>query len=332
MATISVLNAGMHTLIQDTGRFGVADVGLSQGGAADLHSYCWANYLLTNDVNAPQLEILFGQLSITTDAGICCVLTGADCSAVIHCHSEPNKAVVPWQTFILQQGETLSLGYPRSGLRSYLAVRGGFNAIPVQGSVSTVVRNQIGGLLPDHHGKAGQAPKQGLPLATGDQLTVVEYAQQEGRDNQFSPLAAPSRCIPDYSQETVLRVIESYQAEAFSSSFKASFFNSIYTVSPNSDRMGCRFDGNPLVEQVESLISEGIAYGAIQIPPDGLPIVMMNDRQTLGGYPKIGCVARVDMAKLVQSPPGKVVKFQRGDVSLLTQEWQQFSRFFGLSF
>ncbi|MEZ8097068.1 biotin-dependent carboxyltransferase family protein [Photobacterium swingsii] len=328
MATVTVLNAGMHTLIQDCGRFGVADVGLSQGGAADLHSYCWANYLLANGANAPQLEIIFGQLSLTTDADICCVLTGADCRAVISCNLEPDKTVAPWQTFVLQQGETLRLGYPRTGLRTYLAVKGGFKVLPVQGSVSTVVRNQLGGLLQ----QTEQALKQGLPIAAGDQLAVAEHAPQEGVDKPFSPLAAPSRCIPDYSQETVLRVIESYQVGTFSSAFKTDFFNNDYTVSPNSDRMGCRFDGNPIVEQVESIISEGIAYGAIQIPPDGLPIVMMSDRQTLGGYPKIGCVARVDMAKLAQSPPGKKVMFQRGDVNLLTQEWQQFSRFFGLSF
>ncbi|MDO6542997.1 biotin-dependent carboxyltransferase family protein [Photobacterium sanguinicancri] len=326
MATINVLKAGMHTLIQDAGRLGVAAVGLSQGGAADMHGYCWANYLLANDANAPQLEITFGQLSITTDANICCVLTGADCSATISSESVNGAAVIPWQTFILRQGETLSLGYPRAGLRTYLAVKGGFNVVPVRGSVSTVVRNQLGGLL--HEKQHGQ--QQGLPLAIGDQLSVSEEHHVPNGD--FLPLSAPSRCIPDYSQPLVLRVVESYQAEKFSSTFKTHFYTNSYTVSPHSDRMGCRFDGESLGEGSQGIISEGIAYGAVQLPPDGLPIVMMNDRQTLGGYPKIGCVARVDMAKLAQSPPGKVVRFQRGDVSLLTQEWQQFSRFFGLSF
>ncbi|OAN13733.1 allophanate hydrolase [Photobacterium jeanii] len=318
MAKLTLHNAGMHTLLQDIGRLGVADAGLSQGGAADLHSFCWANYLLANPTSASQLEIVFGQLEVSSDDDIYCVLTGADCRATIG--SEPIKA---WQTFVLPKGERLKLGYPRAGLRTYFAVQGGFDVPMVKGSCSTVVRNQIGGLV------------QGQPLVNGDVL--LSHTVPSSLPYTVS---TPNRFIPDYAQPCILRVYESYQASQFSAQAYAKLYQSTFILSAHSDRMGCRLKGESIIDnkvnadgrdsKLGTLISEGIAYGAIQITPDGLPIVMMNDRQTLGGYPKMGCVARKDMAKLAQSPPGTPIMFQRGDMTELSKSWWQFSRFFGL--
>lgn len=319
MATLEVVRAGMLTLLQDIGRLGVAQQGLSQGGAVDLHAYCWANYLLGNEMACSQLEITLGQASFRADSDLFCAITGADLGATLD-----DQPVAPWQSFHVQKGQILAFGYPKAGLRAYLAVSGGFQIPPVLGSVSAVVRNKMGGL------------QSGRPLEVGDELSVasmetLQQAQQQGGARQ-SGQSIPPRFIPDYNASLQLRVIESYQHALFSPQEKVRFYQSSYKLTQYSDRMGCRLEGPAVATQLDGIVSEGIAYGAIQIPINGQPIILLNDRQTLGGYPKLGCVARVDMPKLAQAMPGKEVQFLKGDLGLLVEEWQQFSRFFGLPF
>lgn len=317
MAALEVVRAGMLTLLEDSGRLGVAQLGLSQGGALDMHAYCWANYLLANDMSCSQLEMTLGQASFKSDHDIVCAITGADAAATID-----GIPVKPWQTFCLRKGSLLAFNYPRKGLRTYLAVEGGFQCEPLMGSVSTVVRNKIGGI------DGGRA------LLEGDKLPmVVPSCKGQFRvKSAHNTLYVAPRFIPDYEAPLTLRVIESYQHVLFSEHDKAMFYSNTYRVSPQCDRMGCRLDGSSLNTAVDGIISEGIAYGAIQVPPNGLPIILFNDRQTLGGYPKFGCVARVDMAKLAQAMPGKEVRFLRGNIEELQQEWIQFSHFFGLPY
>lgn len=306
------MRPGMLTLIQDVGRLGVGEQGLSQGGAVDLHAYCWANYLVGNPMDCPQLEITLGQASFRARGDIVCALAGADMAATLD-----GQPVVPWQSFQMREGQTLTFAYPRAGLRAYLAVKGGLNVPPILGSASTVVRNNIGGI------EAGRA------LQQGDELTIVHSVKTDALTG-FKPRYTAPRFVPDYCEAVRLRVIESYQCSSFPAASKKAFYRSAYKLTQQTDRMGCRLEGPPVKGALEGIISEGIAYGAIQIPPNGQPIILLNDRQTLGGYPKFGCVARVDMPKLAQARPGQEVRFMSGDLASLQQEWQCFSRFFNL--
>ncbi|MEI8595287.1 biotin-dependent carboxyltransferase family protein [Photobacterium sp. Hal280] len=308
MATLEVIRPGTLTLVQDAGRLGVASHGLSQGGAADMHAYCWANYLLGNPMGCAQLEITLGQASFKAHADIECALTGAEMQA-----SLDGEPVYTWKTFMMRKGQTLQLGYARSGLRAYLAVQGGIHTPSVLGSRSTVVRNQIGGV-------------EGRPLQTGDKLPIQASLVR------FSPRYVPPRFIPDYDKPIELHLLASSQWDYFSPEARNQFFDNHYHVKPESDRMGCRLEGNAILGGPSGIVSEGIALGAVQIPPNGQPIVLLNDRQTLGGYPKLGCVARIDLPRLAQARPGKDIRFIRGDLVSLRKAWQRFSHFFGLPY
>ncbi|MCW8331214.1 biotin-dependent carboxyltransferase family protein [Photobacterium sp. SDRW27] len=314
MAALEVIRPGMLTLVQDVGRLGVGDQGLSQGGAVDIHAYCWANYLLGNEMGCPQLEITLGQASFKARGDLICAITGADMAATLD--GEP---VVPWRSFQWRDGQVLKLAYPRAGLRAYLAVKGGLDVPTTLGSSSTVVRNSIGGI------------ESGRALLSGDRLDL-RHSVDETVASDFESQFTPIRFIPDYASPVQLRVIESYQSISFSDKVKQNFYQGEYKISQQTDRMGCRLEGPPIAGEAEGIISEGIAYGAIQIPPNGQPIILLNDRQTLGGYPKLGCIARVDMPKLAQAAPGSMVRFSPGDLDTLQQEWQLFSRFFALPF
>ncbi|MGR5143437.1 biotin-dependent carboxyltransferase family protein [Photobacterium sp. DNB23_23_1] len=315
MAAMEVIRPGMLTLIQDTGRYGAGGQGLSQGGAVDLHAYCWANYLLANKPNSATLEITLGQaeFQVLQDGQI--AVTGADMQPTI------NGCTLPmWQSVAVKKGQRLVFGFARSGLRAYLAIQGGFDVPLIMGSASAVPRNQLGGF---HQGKG---------LKKGDMLLAkqVSMGGLKSLNEQAVNRQTSARFIPDYNKPIELRVIESYQYQSFPEGEMQRFYAGRYTVSQETDRMGCRLSGEPIYAEIEGIVSEGIALGAIQIPPNGQPIVLLNDRQTLGGYPKLGCVARIDLPRLAQARPGTEVVFKRATLDEVTDQWLQFSRFFGL--
>ena len=312
MSRLAVINAGILLLIQDLGRYGVGQQGVTQGGAMDLHAFCWANYLLANDSNAAQLEITVGLASFKALDDCQCALTGADMAAKID-----GQLIAPWQAFLLKKGQILQLGAAKNGLRAYLAIRGGFNVPMVLGSVTTVMREQLGGI------------DQGRPVMDNDILECY----------RSSPLTAYSRVpavyIPKYSNDIFLHVIESYQADLFTAQQKSLFYQDRYQITSASDRMGCRLQGAKIMLAATVLISQPIAIGAIQFPPDGLPIILLNDRQTLGGYPILGCIARMDLLRLGQAKPNDKLQFKIANpqrVAQLQQQWMDFSRFFTLPF
>ena len=140
----------------------------------------------------------------------------------------------------------------------------------------------------------------------------------------------PFRFVPQYDDVIELRVIESYQVNQFTPEQLKSIYAASFTLTPDMDRMGARLEGSSVATPEGGIISEGIALGAIQIPPDGQPIILLNDRQTLGGYPKLGCVARVDLPKLVQARPGAEVKFVPVALSEACSEWREFCDYFAI--
>ncbi len=306
-----VINAGLFSQLQDLGRYGQAKQGLSQGGVVDERAAGWANYLLKNSADKSLIEISFGQAEFAAECDLQLALTGAEMNAFILTKTGKKTAQSNNRSFILKKGQRLKLGFASSGVRAYLAVKGGFNIPPKYGSSSTVKRNFLGGV----DGAGGN-------LKSADSLAVFEQV------NNFIGTKMPGQFIADYNKPLTLGVIESYQCDHFSSAQKAKFYSSEYTIDAQSDRMGLRLTGQSIACLSRGIISEGIALGSIQIPADGLPIILLQDRQTLGGYPKIGCVARCDLSLLAQKSAGQKIRFKPACLADEQLRYLQRLRFF----
>ncbi|AZD14431.1 biotin-dependent carboxyltransferase family protein [Pseudomonas chlororaphis] len=271
-------------LLQDAGRFGVRHLGVTQGGALDWVSMSWANWLLGNALDAPVIEITLGGFSVVAEELCLLALAGADLGACID-----GRPLSPGRSFILQKGQRLRFTQPYQGARAYLAAPGGFNAPKVLGSCASVVREELGGL--DGFGR---------PLAAGARL---EYC---GAGANLKVLSGKQ--LPDLQSKAPLEVILGAQIGQFSGQSLFDAFNSAWTLDSRADRMGMRLLGPSLRYQGAPMISEGIPLGAIQVPPDGQPIVLLNDRQTIGGYPRLGALTPLALARLAQCLPGSEVR------------------------
>ncbi len=285
MNGFTVKQPGLLTLIQDRGRFGAHNLGLTTSGPLDPLAYDWANRLLGNDADASCLEVSFGGLTLEAEVDTAIAITGARKPCKVN-----NKEISQWRTNSIKKGDVLELGFAQDGIRAYLAVAGGFDIDASFGSSSTVVREKIGGI----HGDKLQA---------GDFLPC-----QVNSINSHLKLEEEHQ--PSYGNQATLRVVKGYQQAAFDNVQQWRFFNSSYQVTERSDRMGFRLEGEVIHSDIVGMLSEGICHGAIQIPADGQPIVLMNDRQTIGGYPKIGSVIHLDTARLSQLAPGSEVRFE----------------------
>lgn len=320
-STLLVKKGGEGILIQDSGRYGYSQFGITQGGALDEYAYSWANHLLNNPVDCATIEITLGQCEFVFEGDCQIALCGGDLNAKLD-----GIQVGNWTTLTIHQGQTLKFGLPRNGLRAYLAIKHGFTINKELNSVATVPREKLGGLA---HGQA---------LKTGDR---IEFRYQEPLAEQTDlPLSAQRSRLSlekkvgfryqiDYNVPLNLRVIEGYQVDSFPKETLEQLYSRQFTVSQYADRMGYRLDGSQVTPTSQTILSEGIALGAIQIPPDGTPIILLNDRQTIGGYPKIGCIARVDLPRLAQAKPGQVITFSRGNLEKLQYTWCRWARFFG---
>ncbi len=314
---LRVVRPGIRSELQDWGRYGFAPQGMSQGGPIDVHAYAWANKLLENRMEAPLIELTVGRATFQAEQELCLALTGADMQARLDA-----CPIEHWRTFRMKPGQILTLGAARDGMRAYLAVRGGFQVPSSQESVSTVARNRMGGLEGD-----------GRSLQAGDRLPCLsDHGSKCGSAGHglasLGNVRVPPRMIPEYRQSVCLRVVESYQSSLFSSSEMDAFYRQTYSLSALGDRMGARLEGAEIRVPSSGVISEGLALGSVQIPPDGQPIILLNDRQTLGGYPKLGCVARVDLPKLAQLRPGAQVSFVPVALEDARAAWLGFCRFF----
>ena len=285
MSGFSVIQPGLLSLLHDRGRYGAHNLGLTTGGPLDFLAFDWANRLLGNHVNATCIEIGFGGLVLEAGLATSFVLTGAETPCKLNGASIPS-----WQTLDIKPGDRLETGFASKGTRIYLGVAGGFDIEPSFGSTSTVVREKIGGLGGDR-------------LQAGDFLPcAARRLERHGR--------LPGDARPDYAAEVCLRVVTGYQQAAFDTTQQWRFFNSEYRLTDRCDRMGFRLEGETVHSNMVGMLSEGICHGAIQIPADGQPIVLMNDRQTIGGYPKIGSVIPLDTSRLAQLSPGATVAFE----------------------
>lgn len=293
--TLSIVSPGVLSLLQDAGRFGQGQLGLTQGGPVDGHSFRWANALVGNPVNSTLIEHSIGGLILQAQAPCTVAVTGATLTL-----SHNGQAVPCWQAITLATGDELALGIFSRGLRAYIAVAGGIMVTPQFGSTATVLREGIGGPKL----QAGDV----LPLAsTAISSTFATASFATKRLASGNSIA--TRSLPPENTSLTLRLLEGYQAALFSNSQRARFYLNSYTVTKQCDRMGYKLSGSAIACSSSQLLSEGISYGAVQIPPDGQPIVLLNDRQTLGGYPKIGNVLSLDCWQLAQAAPGTLVQF-----------------------
>ena len=298
------ITKGNHAYsIQDLGRKKSQLQGYAQAGAADMHAYCWANKLLQNRMHTPALEINFSPLSGHFSAATTISVTGAAQTIKI------NEQTLPtWRTYAVKAGDTLSVNSPQAGLKTYIGFKGGIKTNRFFESASQVEREKH------------------LFRYTEKDTNKIEYTSQAKQSERIR--WTPQRFKPDYTSVLTLELIPGYQIKTFNTDALEILTRETYKITPQSNRMGYGLKGNPLSTSKTTLLSEGIALGSVQIPPDGQPIVLLQDRQTIGGYPKIGVVSQLSCSQLCQRRPGQRVKFALTSISKAQQKLQRFYQFF----
>lgn len=287
---LHLIEPGLLTTVQDRGRYGYQRYGVPVSGAMDEFALRMANVLVGNDQNAAALEITVQGPKIEFLAPTWIAVTGADLSATID-----ERPVSLWESVQVDAGSVLAFGDPRDGMRAYLAVRAGIDVPIVMGSRSTYLKGRFGGL-------------QGRALRKGDQLSTLPLDQSE-----FVPKRLPKNyTAPLYGGSHRLRVITGPQQDAFDRGALSAFLGARYKVSSQSDRMGYALDG-PKIEHRDGadIISDGNPSGAVQVPGDGVPRILLADRGTTGGYTKIATVITSDLSKLAQALPAHSIAFRQ---------------------
>jgi len=281
---IRIENPGPLTTVQDLGRIGHMHSGFQQSGAMDWYAASLANILCQNDENCAVLEMTLGGITCQFLEPTAFALCGADMHAFLDGESVPMQRCVHAHT-----GSVLKMGMADSGCRTYMAVSGGLDAPLVMDSRSTNLRCEIGGL-------------DGRRLRAGDVLSVFPCKNVSGN------VSVPVRSAVD--TQTMIRAIPGPQDDFFTKDGMHTFFSASYTVTPASDRMGMKLSGPaPQAKSGTDIVSDGIALGSVQIPAGGQPIILLADRQTVGGYAKIATVIRADLPKLAQMRPGDTIRF-----------------------
>jgi biotin-dependent carboxylase-like uncharacterized protein len=286
---IKIHASGMQSILVDAGRRGHQHEGFCEAGPMDEDAYWWGNYLVANQESSPCIEVI-GELSLMCDDAGIIAATGREVQLKIN-----HKEAEAYQTQWVKEGDEITLSSNTMGSKTYLFIGGNWQVPTVLGSACTVVREQLGGLAND-----------GQVLTSGDEIRIVP---SDSSITPTKPRRLAQRHWPKYDFQTPLKVIEGYQSDCFSAVARRTFFSSEYQITSNVNRMGFRLKGRPVGCEQKSMLSEAIHIGAIQIPSDGQPIVMMRDRQTLGGYPKLGCVDPIDVSRLAQAVPGESVAF-----------------------
>jgi len=299
----TAIRAGFLTTVQDLGRTGVREFGVSLGGALDTHALRVANLLAGNDESAAALEVTFGGLRLRFSDDRVLVWCGAEFKAAIG--STPIGAGHP---AVVHAGEEFSIESPARGCRAWLAISGGIDVPLVLGSRGGDLRAGFGGL----HGR---------PLRDGEQFRLGENSQRAKslveslRSERVGGWKPPHDWSNPARRGTMLRYLEGSDSHRFLDSARQLFASGSFFVSPDSDRMGIRLDGPSLERQEKAdLLSEAVAPGTVQVPPNGKPILLLNDCQTIGGYPKIAHVITVDLPAATQLCPGDQVRFVRTSI------------------
>lgn len=286
---ITILRSGSLTTVQDAGRFGYMQYGIGESGAMDRDSYAKANWLVGNTSGEAVLEATLMGPAIVFDRDTVIAYTGADMGAEID--KEP---ICRGQAYKVAAGQKVTFGFAKSGVRAYIAVAGGIDVPVVMGSRSTNLKCGMGGF-------------KGRKLRDKDVIEVCDTDHPARRIRKL----LKRRVVPEtYGNRITVRVIMGPQDDHFTGLGRQRFLGEAFTVTPESDRMGIRLSGS-VIEGKGSMdiVSDGITFGSIQITSSGLPIILMADHQTTGGYAKIATVLTEDLPCLAQARPGDSVRF-----------------------
>jgi antagonist of KipI len=312
--TAIITRAGFLTSVQDLGRTGFREFGVSLGGALDPFGLRVANLLVGNDEGAAGLEITLGGLQLRFEDERVVAWCGGDFDVRI------GSSVLPaGHAGSVSAGEKLKIGAPKAGCRSWLSISGGIDVEPVLGSRSTELRASFGGF-------------EGRSLRDGDVLSLGIWAESPTPATGISSWTAPHDWVSPAKPKPILRFTRGIDWNRFDASTLQRLTSEAFSLSPDSDRMGVRLEGPELKRVDESdLISEAVAPGTIQVPPSGKPILLLGDCQTIGGYPKMAHVITVDLGVAAQLRAGDHVRFSEVSLAdahrLLLERQREFERF-----
>lgn len=292
MASLTITTAGPYTSIQDKGRTGFQALGVPEGGAVDPDARITANWLVSQPAEAAGFEIFIGGLSFHTDTALAVALSGSLSDMLsITSASGQTRDEAAGRTIYLEAGDQLTIPPLRGSNLVFLALSADFDLAPVFGSVGVSANAKIGGL-------------DGGMLRTGDKLALTEVN------------AAPAeRQLPEsladvFTPQNTFRVVLGPQDFCFDSGELDRLVSADWQLTTRMDRMGLRLSGPALTHKTSAdILSDGIVKGAVQVPGDGQPIILMADHQTTGGYTKIATVISADLAKLTRLPPHRMIRF-----------------------
>lgn len=293
--TFKVLNPGLFSTIQDAGRFSYQTFGFSPSGVLDYRAHKLANRLLGNDDDAAVLEMTLQGVVLKIQKDTVISTSGAKAAITIDDQPYDHGTAIK-----VLKGEILKIGKCEDGSRTYLAVSGGFDVPEILGSRSTHTRSGIGGF-------------KGRTLKKGD---VLKSAGGEFSDGL--------KKIKSFENDNVIHIIPGQQYDRFGAEAQEKLFNAEYEITKDSDRMGIRLNGPGLhADGGHDVLSEPTQLGSIQVPKNGQPIILLNDRQTAGGYVRIATVALADIPKVVQKSPGEKLRFKKIDVDKATELYKE---------
>lgn len=291
-----------YASIQDLGRPQAQHYGFSVSGAADEFAFLQANKLLENPLNNAVLEIILGQISLTTNKDIKFSITGADCQAYIE-NNGAKQTIKPWQSYLLKANQILTLKQPQKGLISYISFAGAFNCKKFSNSLSQTIA--------EHTLELTQQK-----ITTNTQLSITaneQQTEQTNNKNHHTLLNSVENFYQlEHNQPLTLRFIPSPLWQKLPAPEQELFLQQEFAIQADSNRMGYRLSNHPILslqKTSKNQLSKAVCYGAIQYPANNQPIILMKERQTIGGYPILGTVMQTDLFRLSQKRPGEKVKF-----------------------
>ncbi|MEB9410399.1 biotin-dependent carboxyltransferase [Bacillus sp. 007/AIA-02/001] len=299
---VEVLHAGMFTTVQDLGRSYYQQFGVPVGGAMDKNALRLINMLVGNEENEAGLEMTILGPKLLIKKTTLLAIGGVDMEPLLN-----GERIPLWRPILAEEGSMLCFGKVKNGCRAYVTFAGGIHIEGTMGSKSTYIRAAIGGI-------------EGRMLKKGDCFQIGTYSEMANRfiqdlqkDERIKTKWVISNSVlPKYKKHPKLRVIADFEYDQFTEESRKAFFTKEYKVSNYADRMGYRVEGEVLnrIEEKE-ILSSPVTFGTIQVPNGGQPIILMADRQTTGGYPRMGNIISVDLPLLAQLKPGDYVSFEK---------------------
>ena len=301
-----VIRPGINSTFQDLGRFGLQHLGIVASGCMDQLSFCISNKLVGNKISEGALEFAYqGPLLELVGDSVLVAISGKVNFNIIKKNGETIRGTSN-ESFNISDGDQIDILSTLNSVYGYFSILGGFKLKEVKGSVSTLVRANIG-------------PNKGDKLKSTDKIFF----------NRSSKKDKTKKIQVEFEQDNIIRVMQGLQIHYFSKKSQEDFFSKEYKITKLTDRMGMRLEGVKLQNIINKNIkSEGITKGSIQVPGDGQPIILLSDHPTIGGYPKIANVITADYDKLVQKTPGTIIKFKLVNLAVAENAFQDYVRKF----